>query len=402
MFERLVVRPQYPLEAERQLDLGALVEGALFYGRTELVLSPSTVRQLTKTWGTDGILEFLDSGAIDVRYQLNFSAIHTTNAGSGRERHSPVVFDVSATEGGEVSPELLIRRVLTDLLQREGKARRLTSAICKRLKVERLDNRISKQVTQDLLDKPFVQRAALRVIQMRAPELRLPPGSVFEVDQVEDGLRVLTNIDFNAVNAVFALHTPPSQATLSPAFILSHVLAARELLEDAARSGADMVAEGYVSRIAEARVETSLSQYDRNAEQIGRFQEFALSDARAIREAVNDGRVTLKEILRLLSSASRFRHFLTERAPDSELVREYFREVTKESWVDRLPSKTLRWLLFSGAGLVLDASGAGGLGTLGGLALGGVDSLLLDSILKGWKPNQFVEGQLKPFVQKGR
>jgi hypothetical protein len=73
--------------------------------------------------------------------------------------------------------------------------------------------------------------------------------------------------------------------------------------------------------------------------------------------------------------------------------------VTQSTWVDKLPSKTIRWLLFSGAGLGLDAMGAGGVGTALGIGLGAVDSFFLDSILKGWKPNQFVEGSLAPFVK---
>lgn len=40
----------------------------------------------------------------------------------------------------------------------------------------------------------------------------------------------------------------------------------------------------------------------------------------------------------------------------------------------------------------------GGLGTLGGVALSALDSFVLDRMLKGWKPNQFVEGPLRRFL----
>jgi hypothetical protein len=49
-----------------------------------------------------------------------------------------------------------------------------------------------------------------------------------------------------------------------------------------------------------------------------------------------------------------------------------------------------RWALFTGIGLVVDP--------LVGVAIGAADSFLLDKILKGWKPDVFVEGSLKPFV----
>jgi len=81
MFGRLVVRPQYPLQPEHQLDLGALIEDAVFHGETELVMTAATIRQLTRAWGPDGIVEFLDGGVMHLRYQLNIAALPRTCGG---------------------------------------------------------------------------------------------------------------------------------------------------------------------------------------------------------------------------------------------------------------------------------------------------------------------------------
>jgi hypothetical protein len=37
-------------------------------------------------------------------------------------------------------------------------------------------------------------------------------------------------------------------------------------------------------------------------------------------------------------------------------------------------------------------------GVISGLGLSVLDSLLLDKIIKGWRPNQFIEAELKSFV----
>ena len=60
-------------------------------------------------------------------------------------------------------------------------------------------------------------------------------------------------------------------------------------------------------------------------------------------------------------------------------------------WADNLPPKTLRWLIFTAAGIPLSLAAAVGLGA--------ADTFLLDKLIKGWKPNQFIEGPLKDFLR---
>ena len=142
--------------------------------------------------------------------------------------------------------------------------------------------------------------------------------------------------------------------------------------------------------------------YARIPSQPGEFDEWEseqvwLEDARALREAINSGERTFAELRKVLSSAAEFRNRLKNQEPDQELVKAYFREVTKTSWVDKLPTKSVRWSIFTGLGLVVDALGGSGLGTASAVAVSAADAFLLDRLLKGWKPNQFVDDSLKKF-----
>jgi hypothetical protein len=56
--------------------------------------------------------------------------------------------------------------------------------------------------------------------------------------------------------------------------------------------------------------------------------------------------------------------------------------------------------LFSGAGLILDHALTGGIGTAIGMGLGLADTFLIDKLLRGWKPNSFVDIQIKHFAGK--
>ena len=42
-------------------------------------------------------------------------------------------------------------------------------------------------------------------------------------------------------------------------------------------------------------------------------------------------------------------------------MKEYYKEVTADSWVDKLPAKTTRWSLFTGVGMAIDVLGGGGM-----------------------------------------
>ena len=93
---------------------------------------------------------------------------------------------------------------------------------------------------------------------------------------------------------------------------------------------------------------------------------------------------------------------MRQRPAEASLVRDYYQETIKDSWVEKLPGKSVRWGIFTGLGLTVDALGAGGLGTVAGVALSAVDSFLADKLIKGWKPHQFVEGDLKSLFDQAQ
>jgi hypothetical protein len=52
----------------------------------------------------------------------------------------------------------------------------------------------------------------------------------------------------------------------------------------------------------------------------------------------------------------------------------------------------------TGAAAVLGAIAAPEIGIASGIALNAADYFLIDRLIKGWKPNQFIEGALKDFL----
>jgi len=128
------------------------------------------------------------------------------------------------------------------------------------------------------------------------------------------------------------------------------------------------------------------------------FQEFVFDDSRGVAEAIRRGSCQLADVLAVLPKAAKFKEWLRSEAPQRDVVKAYFCEAITPTWIDKLPSKVVRWFVFTGAGLGLDALGAGGLGAAAAVGIGAVDTFLLDRIIRGWKPTQFVDDHLRKLI----
>ena len=98
-----------------------------------------------------------------------------------------------------------------------------------------------------------------------------------------------------------------------------------------------------------------------------------------------------------MEHAKEFKHWISNQEPSESLVRDYYSEITAGTWADKLPSKVLRFALFTGAGFLTDLLMPTGIGTLTGLGLGAGDAFLVDKLAKGWKPNTFIDGPFREF-----
>lgn len=400
MFDRIVVRPHNLHNDKDPLDVGAVVEALLFYCNTELAFNPGVVNQLARLWTPAGLVELAEEGLVQLNYSSNFYGIQTDQTGTNRERYRPVVFSVHPHEGGPPRGlDDFVPRIFEEITGRRGQSRRLSQRLYRHITSSPISDTLPERVEADLLDIEFLRPTVLRLMHALVPEYSMPREARFEVQRIDDRLRVLTTIDFPLVNELVGARFGKMHSQLSPATLLAHVMRARETLEAGARFDADMAVDAAVNAVASQRIETSMSRTRQSQRQLEAFQAFVFDDGRAIREAINNGSKDFREVLALLKSARKFREWIAGIPHDSEIAKEYLRACTRETWAERLPSKSLKWAMFSGAGIFLDALGLGGLGTAAGVGLSAIDGFILDPLLRGWRPSQFVEQRLRPFIE---
>jgi hypothetical protein len=133
--------------------------------------------------------------------------------------------------------------------------------------------------------------------------------------------------------------------------------------------------------------------------QITRFQDFVFDDAKNIREAINCQRIDVSKVVAVIRNSTRFKEWLVNKEGDQDLIKEYYKAVTTDTFIDKLPGKTARWAIFTCLGLAADVVATGGLGFVAGTALGALDTFYIDKLIKGWKPNQFIETDFKRLGQ---
>jgi hypothetical protein len=227
-----------------------------------------------------------------------------------------------------------------------------------------------------------------------------PPGWRFEVVPAGDRLRVLSNLDYETlterVRARFG-----ADHNLTPALLLDFLHQARVDLYLASRTGSELLTSELSSKLIRHRLRNAVQLASTNSlGDIELFQSVVLQGHR-LGDAIRSGHKTLDQTLQLVERAQRFRSWLAERSPDSNLLTEYYAAVTQRSWIERLPGKNLRFAIFTGLGIAIDAVVPTGIGTALGLAASAADTYLVDKLVKGWNPGQFVDRDLAPFLGVG-
>ena len=395
MLESLAMHTTRYADPDGPIDPGILAEAMLYYGNVTVYSNRSDLQQLLRVMGPDLLLEYLSQGFMRIVYVENFLGIRTDAAGTSKERYSPQIAEMPHVALQHYAPEAFIEAV-----GRLGRGRRLARRFETLASTYRYDPLITAAVGQDLADSNYTTSCVDFLLRLHAPEYHIPQPLIFKVDQDGRGYSVATNIDFAAVNKVYHGRIPATHSTMNPALLLALLAEVNGSLELASTAGGDIATNDAFSGLLERKVQGILKKRMAEQRQLAEFNSYLFKNAIALQQVINSGQRTFRDLLPLLKKSRRLREWIVrEIQPDQKLLDEYIFELRDQSWLDRLPSKTIRWGVMSGIGLTLDVAGAGGVGVLSALGLSAFDALLLDRLVKGWKPTQFIEGDLARFVR---
>ncbi|MCE9507808.1 MAG: hypothetical protein K8R48_05760 [Alphaproteobacteria bacterium] len=394
MFESILFRPVDSLS--RAADVGLLAETLLFYQQVIIAADRGQLVSLLKGIGPDDFIGLMDDGHISVSVLEDSLGVSTNTGRSGIETHNFIAFEVSGhISKGNMSREEILQELIEKAVPDKVQAKRVLKKIVEKAPVLKINQmcRHKKGVTgvayDDLDNERYAKSAAKALLDLYVPNYSQSIDLQFRVVKTDNGIVAMHNIDYALANKEFHRSIPPSVASINNAFILSRLLSARGEMFLSAHYLSELVTSPEVDSLLESQFDYLLIKRDRNANEIKSFQDLILK-GNSIRNTLNKGEKTFSDFRQLLDQAKKFKGHLEKIGPDEKLVTEYYKAATAETWVDRLPEKIIRFSIFSLIGSLAHP--------LIGFTAGAADALLLDKVLKGWKPNHFVEGPLKKFM----
>lgn len=398
MFEKTIFR--YP-ETAAGFDKGTLAEALLFYQHVQLVGDPFSILSIQSQVGTDSFLRLIDLGFLSVICTREQYVVRTETR-NGISTHWPngVAFVGHADFPG--------RRFDNEDLLRFGLVRRYglhdaEAKILSRKLIGKIKNynrigvgeKIIDMMMDDLRDRSYVEYAARSVVSELYPNFDFPRNWSFKLFEEKRGFVSSTNYDFGVLEREAIKAIPHYRLTKEG--ILQAIVGARADMVFAADHSAELTTDAVTAAVLRTKFGSFISKSDKSSDAVRQFQMNVLT-SRAVREAINSNERTFLEFTQLLEKSQKFRDWLKEVDGEKGLVQEYINAITRETWLDKLPSKATRFFVANGIGLTLDALFAGGVATAAALGLEAADAFLLDRFLKGWRPNHFVNNELEGFV----
>jgi hypothetical protein len=392
MFERICITPKYP--DQQYFDLGLLAECMLFYGEVIVVVRSAQLEALLRQCGLPLFFELLERGYLKIKcLETLLGAI------SVGENEPQARYDFGLIRSKKIDLEPTANNIFRKLTGGRSKAQRCTNRFLSVAEPISYDPSITKQIIQEMQDGKYIADFLSKYSLEKGVKLHTYDNKSasfrFGTLDIGRGFPLNTNLDFSKLSEIASikneLHKPSSLLAMYGTTVAD--------LSLWSRFGAEVVANPINALILQARFEPMLVRSQHNKEQIESFQKFTLTEAGDIRECINSGQRSFKDMLPLLDKAAKFSEWLRAQKQDADLVQEYYKKVTEQSWINKLPNKVMRWVLFSSIGLSIDfLAGTGGIGTSIGLAISAFDTFLLERLMSGWKPNQFIEGPLLTFI----
>lgn len=400
MFEDALIRHA---GVDKVVDIGQVAEALFFYGSTQLLLDRSSVIALATKIPGDTLRDLIDRESIKLSYlQDAFGVISTGTSPFRVHTYGAFQFGGNKTKRiGNYREE--IEEALERTLGRSRDTRKLVKAIASNARLHKFGgpngtNPIPNLANADAKDPIFLSQAIRVTLKALVPSY--DPGAEIEFSLFDtgSGFSILTNLNFTEINKVYHQHVPPSHSTIDAPLLLSHLQNARADTYFASEYMAEIVTSPLNSDLIRLKHYDFLRRRVRTEDELKLFHEVILPEFPSLREAINSNERSIVEFIDLLDKSEKFKSWIRQQNPDASLLENYYKAVTADTWADKLPSKAVRFAIASGVGLAAEAIHPSGISTAIGVGLGGTDSLLLDKIIRGWRPSHFIQGAYREFL----
>lgn len=377
------------------LTIGEIAEALLFYQNVHIVMDTSTLLGLIRVIGLHNVIKLISHSDVKTTYIEEFLGVYSDNA-----KDYPEYALISAyISGGDGEGQLNNwKKRLEYRILREGytksEVENFIARFRQHISLKKLasdyfiQGGIVSSANADLYDDEYISSAARIIVDDLLSNKDTSGNIYYKVLPTHDTFRISTNIDFEEINK-FQIKRNPNAGEYTPANIAAGILSASYGLILAAHYGGDFYTSATDSKIIQLKNKQILTRANANRIDLNDFYEIALTDCPNISAVINTGDRSFEEFMELLVRAKKFKKWLKGKSPDQKLLSDYLDDVTAKGWLGSRSGKIIRYMASTGMGFA---------GPLTGIAVSVFDTFFLDKLCGGWKPNQFISGKLKSFL----
>lgn len=394
MFEKICIKSKEL--NDQKIDIAFLVETMLFYGNVVVLAHRDELLTLLKFFGADLLEELIITGRIDLQIRENKLG---AMAFPGKRYNIDLVAGEKETYSG------ILYTAHRQFVNNSLKNNEFSSKFSKITKPYRYGAELTEQIRNDFDNQGLLSKVLPMYLKSVVPEFNLP--NVVEIEIKKDkpfesleSYSLDTNINIDEVNELLKKKYKENYQPFDFGGLFLSLAEAKGDIYLASQFDSELVTSATSSEIIDLQFKNIIQRRTQSQDNINLFDEYVLKDCYSIGEAFVNGAVSKKELLKLFEKADKFRDWLNNVPDDKNLIGEYHNAVTKETFADKLPTKTSRFIIFEGIGITLDLLGTGGIGTAIATGLSAFDSFYLDKLIGGWKPNHFIDKSLKPKIKK--
>ncbi len=352
---------------------GLLCESLIFYQHANLILDPGSFPDALSIIGYNNMVELIKEG--DLSVNVNYQALGVGNPEGNK-------YMISSFSSDNHDKKRLITESTEKVWGRNIQSNNQKMHLLKLVGEHKYSKDYNALLAKEILDTDNFKDSIVTTSK----------GAI-KRDSIEIEIK-------NENNIFFDIQSNCDKELIRDAALL--ICTGSGLLFDSRVHDSELITNSAISTYPASRIQRLLDKRLNTEKQIRNFHEFVLPEFYDLKSTVDSGAKEFTEFMELWRIAKKFKSWLKDEEPNVELLTAYIRKISENSWLDKVPVRTLRWILFTTVGLAVGDVAGGITGTAASIGVDFFDDMLLDGIIKkNYKPNQFVENEYKDFLNLG-
>lgn len=391
MFEKICIKSNRG--NDQKIDIASLIDTMLFYGEVNVLVYEKELTALLEAFGVDLLAELIQMGRIKLHIrQKLFGAANPKD-------NSKHIYGFGFFNKQEDSIEGILYRAhrahIKDSTRNNMFAARF-SYIVSPLTQETTE--IMDFIKEDLKNQEYLKSATSAYLGYYFPEYSQQEELEIQIEETTqsgfpfDSFCIHSNLNEKELTNI--IH---KQGFNGPFYYSGLLLALGESRSDNCTAGlfeSELITNDSYSKLIALQLSDSIKKALKGQEQINLFQDNILYGCPRLGEAFLTHAISSRQLKELLEEGDKWRYWLQKQSEDSNIISEYVEELSKKTLADNTIIKGSRMAVTSLIGFI-PIVGA----TLEKTA-SIIDTFFVDKLLRGWKPNHFIQNKLKSTLQQ--